>query len=70
MEAGRNSAGTGAGVTPPLEAEITRTECKQCGSEVSGLNGRFACTLCGWCNHWSEGHSELPAAEDDPDYPG
>lgn len=49
--------------------EITRTECKGCGSEVMGLNGRFACTLCGWCNHWSEGLTALPSAEDDPDFP-
>ncbi|MER6092413.1 hypothetical protein [Streptomyces bluensis] len=51
-----------------LEAqEITTTDCRACGSEVSGLKGRYACGLCGWSNHWSEGHGELPSAADDPD---
>ncbi|MER5888624.1 hypothetical protein ABT160_32770 [Streptomyces sp. NPDC001941] len=51
------------------ESEITRTDCPQCGAEVLGVNGRYACTLCSWCNHWSEGHGDLPTAQDDPDYP-
>ena len=37
---------------------------------VSGLDGRYTCTACGWTNPWWEGHSSLPTAEDDPDYPG
>ncbi len=51
--------------------EITSTHCPKCEAEVHGVNGRFACTRCdGWASHWSEGTSELMAAEDDPDYPG
>lgn len=46
--------------------EITTTGCRGCGAEISGLNGRYACA-CGWVNHWSEGHSPLPASEDDAD---
>ncbi|WP_351237234.1 hypothetical protein [Streptomyces sp. NPDC002133] len=45
-------------------AEITRTDCVQCGTEVYGLDGRYACPLCGWVNHWSEGHTELPVDVD------
>lgn len=45
--------------------EITTTGCRRCGVEISGVNGRYSCTSCGWTNHWSEGHTELPAAEDD-----
>jgi ribosomal protein S27AE len=44
--------------------EITTTGCPECGSEVSGVNGRYACGVCGWVNHWSQGHTELPAAPD------
>ncbi|MEU1132381.1 hypothetical protein ABZ383_21385 [Streptomyces sp. NPDC005900] len=51
-------------------AQITVTNCYRCGTEVSGLNGRYACALCGWVNNWSEGHTELPGPEMDPDYPG
>lgn len=43
--------------------EITTTGCRGCGAEIAGLNGRYACA-CGWVNHWSEGHSELPTGED------
>ncbi|HCA87535.1 MAG TPA: hypothetical protein DEQ61_19945 [Streptomyces sp.] len=50
-------------------SEITRTECARCGTEVHGLSGRYACPGCGWVNHWSQGHGELPTAEDDPDCP-
>ncbi|MFF5008036.1 hypothetical protein ACFY3G_35045 [Streptomyces phaeochromogenes] len=50
--------------------EITTTDCRQCGAQVSGLNNRYACSYCGWVNHWAEGSNELPTAEDDPDYPG
>ncbi|MBT2389835.1 hypothetical protein [Streptomyces sp. ISL-1] len=46
--------------------EITRTDCKQCGTEVHGIDGRYSCPLCGWVNHWSEGHNELPAEVDNP----
>lgn len=49
--------------------EITRTECRQCGTEIYGVNGRYPCTVCGWVNPWYEGHGELPTAKDDPDYP-
>ncbi|MFH8989480.1 hypothetical protein [Streptomyces sp. NPDC017940] len=49
--------------------DITRTECPQCGSEVTGLNGRYACALCGWVNHWSQGTADLPGADEDPDAP-
>ncbi|WP_189950806.1 hypothetical protein [Streptomyces alanosinicus] len=54
----------------PDTSEITRTECQKCGAEIHGLNGRYCCALCGWVNHWSEGHRDLPDLEDDPDYPG
>jgi hypothetical protein len=43
--------------------------CHDCGAEVHGVNGRYACGLCGWVNHWSEGSTPLLTAEDDPDYP-
>lgn len=46
--------------------EITVTDCRRCGVQLSGINGRYAC-LCGWVNHWSEGHNELPPpAADNP----
>lgn len=35
-----------------------------------GVSGRYACNVCMWVNHWAEGHTELPTAQDDPDYPG
>ncbi|WP_191971825.1 hypothetical protein [Streptomyces luteolifulvus] len=54
----------------PATAEITTTLCRQCDAEVSRLNGRYACPLCGWVNHWTEGSTVLQSAEDDPDYPG
>ncbi|MFI2349688.1 hypothetical protein ACH492_22075 [Streptomyces sp. NPDC019443] len=50
--------------------EITRTDCKKCGTEVHGIDGRYACPLCGWVNAWSEGHRALPEAHEDLDYPG
>ncbi|MEU0038461.1 hypothetical protein [Streptomyces sp. NPDC006333] len=56
--------------TTLADAEITATECHDCGAQVHGLNGRYACGLCGWVNHWSQGSTTLPRAEDDPDYPG
>ncbi|MCN9240597.1 hypothetical protein NGF19_07275 [Streptomyces sp. RY43-2] len=45
--------------------EITTIGCRRCGTEVAGVNGRYACGVCGWVNHWSEGHNELPTAGDD-----
>ncbi|MFI9587495.1 hypothetical protein ACIHCQ_38070 [Streptomyces sp. NPDC052236] len=58
------------GTSEGTGSEITRTECQQCGTEVHGIDGRYACSLCGWVNHWSEGHRALPEAHEDPDYPG
>ncbi|MEV6393676.1 hypothetical protein AB0M39_02660 [Streptomyces sp. NPDC051907] len=40
--------------------EITSTDCQQCGTQVYGIDGRYACPSCGWVNHWSEGHNWLP----------
>ncbi len=57
--------GFGSAPTP----DITYTQCKRCGTELAGLDGRYSCGVCGWSNHWSEGHRPLPAAEDDPDAP-
>ncbi|MEV0845129.1 hypothetical protein AB0J21_04430 [Streptomyces sp. NPDC049954] len=34
---------------------ITETDCRQCGTVIAGLNGRYACPLCGWANAWSDG---------------
>ncbi|PZT68247.1 hypothetical protein DN402_07990 [Streptomyces sp. SW4] len=45
--------------------QITNTQCGQCGTEISGVNGRYACGVCGWTNHWSEGNRPLPTAADD-----
>ncbi|MEU6733883.1 hypothetical protein [Streptomyces physcomitrii] len=50
-------------------AEITTTECRGCGAQVSGLGGRYACGVCGWVNHWSQGSGDLPGPEADPDHP-
>lgn len=47
--------------------EITTTDCRRCGTQISGINGRYACGSCGWVNDWSEGHGELPGADQDPD---
>ncbi|MFK0182480.1 hypothetical protein ACIQVR_41760 [Streptomyces xanthochromogenes] len=54
---------------PPPTPDITYTQCKRCGTELAGLDGRYSCGVCGWSNHWSEGHRPLPRAEDDPDAP-
>jgi ribosomal protein S27AE len=48
--------------------EITTTNCRRCGTEISGIHGRYSCGSCGWTNPWSEGHNELPTADQDPDY--
>ncbi|MFF8386938.1 hypothetical protein [Streptomyces kanasensis] len=53
----------------PTTPEITTTMCKACGSQVSGLNGRYACGVCGWVNNWAEGHTRLPTADEDPNAP-
>jgi hypothetical protein len=53
---------------PTPTPEITHTGCARCGTQISGLAGRYACSGCGWVNSYSEGHGELPALEDDPDY--
>ena len=45
--------------------EITTTDCRRCGTQIYGVNGRYACGACGWVNDWSEGHTELPTAADD-----
>ncbi|MFD8117108.1 hypothetical protein [Streptomyces microflavus] len=51
------------------EPEITFTECRRCGTHIAGLDGRYACGACGWVNEHTEGHRDLPTAEDDPDRP-
>ncbi|WP_037843234.1 hypothetical protein [Streptomyces sp. NRRL F-5126] len=45
--------------------EITYGECRQCGTLIAGLDGRYSCGVCGWVNPHSEGHRPLPRAEDD-----
>lgn len=42
--------------------ELTVRDCPRCGINVTGVNGRYACTACGWVNHWSEGNTPLPAS--------
>ncbi|MFI5861194.1 hypothetical protein [Streptomyces sp. NPDC051546] len=49
--------------------EITETDCRRCGTQIAGINGRYACGPCGWVNDYSEGHSPLPTAADDLDAP-
>jgi hypothetical protein len=50
--------------------EITVTRCRGCDAEVYGLDGRYACGLCSWSNHWDEGHRPLPDADSAPDDAG
>ncbi|MER6249343.1 hypothetical protein ABT210_39810 [Streptomyces griseorubiginosus] len=50
--------------------EITTTNCRRCGTEISGVKGRYSCGACGWTNPWHEGHGGLPSAQEDPDWPG
>ncbi|MFF3327831.1 hypothetical protein [Streptomyces sp. NPDC002889] len=72
-ETSQPSGITQAGPDAPAPAEgpqITETECERCGTRIAGMDGRYACGVCGWSNSWTEGHRELPTAEDDPDYPG
>lgn len=45
-----------AAYRPP---EITYIGCAQCGTQIAGLDGRYACPGCGWVNDWSEGHTPL-----------
>ncbi|MDX3772047.1 hypothetical protein PV683_41435 [Streptomyces sp. AK08-01B] len=40
--------------------EITYIGCARCGTQIAGLDGRYACAGCGWVNDWSEGHGPLP----------
>lgn len=56
--------------TTPLPApELTEAECRRCGTYIAGLDGRYACGVCGWVNDHSEGHRRLPRADEDPDRP-
>lgn len=47
--------------------ELTVRDCPKCGVAVTGVNGRYACTACGWVNHWSEGHTPLPKSPPESD---
>ncbi|MFJ7259954.1 hypothetical protein ACIQV2_07285 [Streptomyces globosus] len=59
-----------AAAPAPLPApEITEAECRRCGTYIAGLDGRYACGVCGWVNDHSEGHRRLPRADEDPDRP-
>ncbi|MFE2975994.1 hypothetical protein [Streptomyces sp. NPDC059258] len=42
--------------------EITFIGCARCGTLIAGLDGRYACSGCGWVNEWTEGHRPLPEA--------
>ncbi|PCG83030.1 hypothetical protein CIB93_26630 [Streptomyces sp. WZ.A104] len=58
---------TGPEERPPAEAatehpEITYIGCARCGTQIAGLDGRYACSGCGWVNQWTDGHRPLPAA--------
>ncbi|MFG2632096.1 hypothetical protein [Streptomyces sp. NPDC048473] len=57
-QCGWSSTTPAIAITP----EITTTRCRGCDAEVHGLDGRYACGLCGWSNHWDEGHSPLPGS--------
>ncbi|MFE3992397.1 hypothetical protein ACFXPW_12055 [Streptomyces goshikiensis] len=55
---------------PELTApELTEAECRRCGTYIAGLDGRYACGVCGWVNDHAEGHRRLPRADEDPDRP-
>ncbi|MFD1309002.1 hypothetical protein [Streptomyces kaempferi] len=45
--------------------EITTTNCRRCGTQIDGINGRYACSACEWVSDWAEGHTALPTAADD-----
>lgn len=56
--------------TAPLPPpELTEAECRRCGTYIAGLDGRYACGVCGWVNDHAEGHRRLPRADEDPDRP-
>ncbi|MFF5774240.1 hypothetical protein ACFY8V_29185 [Streptomyces californicus] len=40
--------------------EITYIGCARCGTLIAGLDGRYACSGCGWVNEWTEGYRPLP----------
>ncbi|MFI6148817.1 hypothetical protein [Streptomyces sp. NPDC051109] len=62
--------GATARLPAPLPApELTEAECRRCGTYIAGLDGRYACGVCGWVNDHSEGHRRLPTADEDPDRP-
>ncbi|WP_411082975.1 hypothetical protein [Streptomyces sp. cmx-18-6] len=42
--------------------EITYIGCARCGTQIAGLDGRYACSGCGWVNEWTEGHRPLPTS--------
>lgn len=42
--------------------EITYIGCARCGTQIAGLDGRYACSGCGWVNEWTEGHRPLPGS--------
>ncbi|MCC0098529.1 hypothetical protein K7B10_27925 [Streptomyces flavotricini] len=64
------SADDTARLPAPLPApELTEAECRRCGTYIAGLDGRYACGVCGWVNDHSEGHRRLPTADEDPDRP-
>ncbi|NEB79789.1 hypothetical protein G3I40_31905 [Streptomyces sp. SID14478] len=45
--------------------QVTEKRCGGCGTVVAGVNGRYACGACGWINHWSDGDTSLPGAQED-----
>ncbi|GAA0276285.1 hypothetical protein GCM10010302_12390 [Streptomyces polychromogenes] len=57
---------TGAPLPAP---QLTEGQCRRCGTHIAGLDGRYACGVCGWVNDHSEGHRRLPTADEDPDRP-
>ncbi|MGW0703302.1 hypothetical protein ACWD0A_29135 [Streptomyces sp. NPDC002867] len=71
MSARRDTPPPTVAPEPPVDEgpKITRTDCDRCGTRVAGIDGRYACGVCGWVNHWSEGHRPLPPAEADVDFP-
>ncbi|MCX4777925.1 hypothetical protein [Streptomyces sp. NBC_01264] len=56
-------------VPRPAAPELTEAECRRCGTYIAGLDGRYACGVCGWVNDHTEGHRRLPGADEDPDRP-
>lgn len=59
----------GPAVPEPAAPELTEAECRRCGTYIAGLDGRYACGVCGWVNDHTEGHRRLPRADEDPDRP-